>query len=75
MSSSTFNYPLDQAFSINNDNPISPSKKSMIQKLDKNSKINRKMTRVSNKIRPESALLSMIKLIVEHRDQIKNKDE
>ena len=34
------------------------------------SEYNKKATRVSSKIHPESALFTMIKLIVEHRDQI-----
>jgi carboxypeptidase C (cathepsin A) len=40
------------------------------KKLKHNTKSNKKITKVSNKIRPESALFTMIKLLVEHRDQI-----
>ena len=32
--------------------------------------LNRKMSKISHKIRPESALMTMVKLIIEHRDQI-----
>ena len=32
--------------------------------------LNRRMTRISHKVRPESALMTMVKLLVEHRDQI-----
>jgi len=70
MSSSSIVFPQDQAFINNNNIPIIHSKKSMKQKIDKNSKINRKMTKVSQKIRPESALMTMISLIIEHRNQI-----
>ncbi len=46
-------------------------KKSSTYNSHNNSEINKKLTHISKKIRPESALFTMIKLIVEHRDEIK----
>lgn len=45
-------------------------RKSFTSIAQKNSEINKKLTHISKRIRPESALFTMIKLLVEHRNEI-----
>ena len=45
-------------------------KNTITKRKSSNSKLNKKLTKISNKIHPESVLFTMIKLIVENRDQI-----
>lgn len=56
---------------IENENPaIIQSEKSFTNQLENLSKLNKKFNRMSNKISSESVLFTMIKLLVDHRDQI-----